>query len=292
VNISCPTHDLTGDPALRQSCEPSASVDGSFSVRPFGRQKADLDFDFTSDDRPRLVTGILTACLSEEDGSPFDAEEIWNLAVSRRIECLLWLVAASRDFDWRLTLRCPGRDCLQLIEIELPLRELITIQRDNSNRSLLEWQDDATILRLRRPTGDDQRRWRARSFADVTEARNAVIKSLVVGEDGPLTIAADAGGASDSPPALVEAIDERLEEFDPLVAFCVQVHCPHCGDETGVPLDLEEFALKELEKIQQQELESIHQLAGRYHWSESEIVELPRERRARYLRLIAAEDTS
>ncbi len=251
-----------------------------------------MDFDFTSDDRPRLVTEILTACLSDQDGSPLDAEQIWNLAVSRRIECLLRLVAASRDFNWRLTLRCPGRDCLQLIEVELPLRELIATQRDGSNRSLLEWQDGVTSLRLRRPTGDDQRRWRAWSFADVTEARSAILKSLVIGGEGPLTIAADPGAASRPPAALVETIDERLEEFDPLVAFCVQVCCPHCCTKTDVPLDLEELALKEMEKIQQQELESIHQLAVRYHWGESEIVELTPERRARYLRLIAAEDTS
>ena len=252
----------------------------------------DLDFEFTSDDRPRLVTEILTACLFDQYGSPLDAEQTWNLAVSRRIECLLRLVAASQDFDSRLTLRCPGQDCLQLIEIELPLSELIALQRDGDNRGLLEWQDGATILRLRRPTGDDQRRWRTRSFADATEARNAILRSLVVGGDGSLTIAADAGAAPDLPATLIEMIDERLEEFDPVVAFSVQVGCPHCGVKTDVPLDLEALALKELEKIQRQVLDSIHRLAMRYHWSESEIVELTPERRARYLRLIATEDTS
>src|SRR4029077_11530257 len=116
--------------------------------------------------RPRLVTELLTACLFDENGSPLDAEQIWDLAVSRRIECLLRLVAASTDFDWRLTLRCPKQDCLQLVEIELPLNELIALPRDGNNRDLLDLQDGATFLRLRRPTGDDQRRWRTRSFTD------------------------------------------------------------------------------------------------------------------------------
>jgi hypothetical protein len=292
VNTPCPTNDLIADPALRQPCEPSGRVGGSLSVRPFGRQKADLDFDFTSDDRPHLVTEILTACLFDEDGSPLDAEHIWNLAVSQRIESLLRLVAASRDFDWRLTLRCPRRDCLQLIEIELPLGELIATQRDGNNRSLLECQEGATLLRLRRPTGDDQRRWRTRSFTDATEARDAILRSLFVDGDEPVRTAPDPGAAPGSLATLVATTDERLEEFDPLVAFCVQVRCLDCGTKTDVPLDLEELALKELEKIQQQEMESIHQLAVHYHWSESEIVELTPERRARYLRLIAAEDTS
>jgi hypothetical protein len=292
VNTFSSIQDLTGDPALGQPRAPSASVDSGLSIRVFGRQKADLDFDFTSDDRPRLVTEILTACLFDEDGSPLSAEQIWNFAVSQRIECLLRLVAASEDFDLHLPLHCPGEDCLQLIEIEVPLSDLIATQRDGNNRSLLECQDGATIFRLRRPTGDDQRRWRTRSFTDATEARNAILGSLVVHGDGPLTIAAYPSAAPGLPATLIDTIDQRLEEFDLLVAFSVQVVCPHCGFKTDVPLDLEALALKELEKIQQQELESIHQLAVRYHWSESEIVELTPGRRARYLRLIAAEDRS
>ena len=55
----------------------------------FGRRKADLDFDFSTDDRPRLVTEILAACMFDQDGSPLESERAWNMPVSRRIECLM-----------------------------------------------------------------------------------------------------------------------------------------------------------------------------------------------------------
>ena len=272
--------------------EPMAPTDAPYSVRAFGTRKADLDFDFATNDRPGLVTDVLSACLLGRDGSPLATDRVWAMPVSQRIECLLRLAAAGHTFVWSVTLRCPRDDCRQLIEIELPIDDVLALQRRAEQRDLAEWQDGALSLRLRRPTGGDQRQWRAASFADATEARDAIFHTLVADAPGPEGGAAD-GDAPRTPAAnLIEMIDARLEEFDPLVAFSVQVGCPHCGLQTDFPVDLEALALSELEKVQTQLLQDLHRLATHYHWSESEILDLTPQRRARYLQLIEAGEAS
>ena len=249
----------------------------------FGRRKADLDFDFSTDDCPRLVTEILAACMFDQDGSPLESERAWNMPVSRRIECLMQLASASQPLAPRLTVRCPRGECRELGEIDLPIDEILNLQRRSEERDLAEWRGGSTVLRLRRPTGRDQRDWRSASFADELEARRVMFSALVAGADGALPEAA---------PVLIETIDDLLAEFDPLVAFSVRIACPHCEVETDFPIDLQALALGELEKIQRQLVETIHRLALGYHWSEAEILDLTPERRARYLRLIETEGKS
>ena len=258
----------------------------SFLFRPFGRQRTDLDFDFRSHDRPRLVTEVLTACLSDDHGSPLAASRVWSLPTSRRIASLLGLAAASESSVRRVTGRCPEEDCLQRIEFDLPIEEMLALQRRAEERAWLDWENGEFSLRLRRPTGCDQREWRACSFTNPLEARSAMLRSLVVEPEA----SPDAARGEDRPweetPGLAETLEGCLDEFDPLVGFSVRTFCPHCGVETDQALDLETLALSALERIQEQRLRDIHRLASRYHWSESEILGLSPERRARYLQWI------
>jgi hypothetical protein len=120
-------------------------------------------------------------------------------------------------------------------------------------------------------------------FTHFANAQNAITGTLVV--DGNQAV--DEWGAD-----FIHGLDAALEEFDPLVAFSVRAGCTQCGVETSSPIDLEVLALRELEQMQARLLREIHRLASRYHWSESEVLGLSPERRARYLRLIEMETTS
>jgi hypothetical protein len=261
--------------AQRQS-EGAVQPIAAFRVRGFGLRQADLDLDFSTDDHPRLVTDILAACLSGQDGAALEAESIWSMAVSRRIEWLLRIASTRQMIVWRATVRCPRAECRELGEIDLPLVKISALQRRAEERELAEWRDGTTVLDLRRPTGRDQRGWRSEAFADEHQARRAMVATLTTRSDG----------VAEAP---LEVVDDLLAELDPLVPFNVHFVCPRCGGEADCPIDLQAMALGELEKIQRQLVESIHRLALHYHWSESEIIELTAERRARYLRLIEAE---
>lgn len=280
MNVAPTRNRANGARKLHDSAETSSA---RFAFRPFGREKRDLEFEFTTDDRPQLITEILAACVFHPDGSSLDIEQAWNLSVSRRIEYLLCVAMGGRESGFTLTLQCPWESCRQLLEIDLPLGDVLALQRRAEDRKLMEWQDGGTILRLRRPTGCDQREWNANAFTDVANAQSAIVRSLVVGRKEAV---------EESSANLIEALDAHLEEFDPLVAFSVRVACAQCGAETNYPLDLDALALDQLERIQRQLLQEVHRLASRYHWSESEVLSLTPERRLRYLRLVEEEVAS
>jgi hypothetical protein len=268
--------DGTGPPAQPL---PKAEA-GPFALRAFAREKRDLEFQFAANDRPLLVTEILIACLRDGNGLPPEVEEAWNLSVSRRTEYLLRLAMAGRKSGLPLILKCPGANCGQALEIELPVADVIALQRRAEERDLLEWRPDGDSVRVRRPTGSDQRSWRTGVFPSFAKARSAIVRALVVEGDETLV-----GSNADS----VTALEAELGGFDPLAAFSIRVVCSLCGSDTNHGLDLEAVALRELEKIQLQLLEEVHRLAIRYHWSEDEVLGVAPERRSRYLRFIEAE---
>ena len=251
--------------------------DPSWVVRPFGREKRDLDVEFERPDRPGLITEILSACLLGGDGSAVEIDRIWDLTVSRRLEYLLRLATAGRASALPVVVQCRGESCGQLLEVSLALEDLLGLQRRAEARDLIEWTGGGKTLRLRRPTGRDQGTWRSTVFANTAEARREVVRTLA-GE-----------GATTTLENSLEALDSELAAFDPLVAFSVRIACAECGAENELPVELEELALRELKKRQGQLLRDVHRLATRYHWSEAEVFEVAPERRARYLKLIEAE---
>jgi hypothetical protein len=66
----------------------------------------------------------------------------------------------------------------------------------------------------------------------------------------------------------------------------VQATCPDCGGRLDCSLDVVSFVLEEIRRRARRLLREVHVIASAYHWSESEILALPEERRRRYLSLI------
>ena len=83
-------------------------------------------------------------------------------------------------------------------------------------------------------------------------------------------------------PKVVERAEEALEAVAPEMTDRAQTACPECGAVTEVPID-PYFCL---DLIGQELFGEVHRIASTYHWSEPEILRLPRERRRLYLQLI------
>jgi hypothetical protein len=131
-------------------------------------------------------------------------------------------------------------------------------------------------LTLRVPTGADQIRVLRTPPAG---RREALLRSLEVIE---------AGGSSALPASLaaeqVARCEAVLEAQAPELATSVQAACPECGHGNTVRID----PYGALGHSPAALLGEVHSLAWHYHWSEAEILALPRSRRARYLALIDA----
>lgn len=237
-------------------------------MRPFG-DAADLDLDFGHADRPGLVTTLLAQC-----GALRDPAYWWSQPVGLRTAALLRLVALTEQRDEiALPARCASAACGDTFEFDVPLRGL---PGDAADAGPIEVRlDDGRSLTMRRPTGDDLRRWRAVQPASRAAALRVMLDALVVeGQTGPADEA---------------TVSASIATLDPLVAFSVSCRCPACGALNEVPVDLEALALGRLVARQRALLHEVHRFASHYGWTESEVLAVPPARRARYLALIEAQ---
>jgi hypothetical protein len=231
-------------------------------MRPFGHV-VDLDVDFGQADRPGLVTTLLTNCSDRGE-----AEFWWLQPLGVRIATLLRLVAVTEQRgEISLAARC---GCGESFEFAFPL---LSLPGGTSDESPLQVHlDDERTLRVRRPTGEDLRRWRDADPASRADALRVMLDSLVIA--GPLA------------PGDEAAVSASISAMDPLVDFSVSCHCPACGTPNEVAIDLEVMALERLAARQTALVHEVHRFASSYGWTESEVLAVPPSRRAQYLRLI------
>jgi len=94
--------------------------------------------------------------------------------------------------------------------------------------------------------------------------------------------AAPAVSRDSAPSADLETLDHTLDEMSPQPALAADIECPHCRLGQQAALDPYAWVVRDTGGLDQE----VHTLALHYHWSEREILQLPRFRRARYLQLI------
>ena len=63
----------------------------------------------------------------------------------------------------------------------------------------------------------------------------------------------------------------------------MEAQCPECGHDFSVPFDPQEFFFGELRTSRDFLYREVHYLAYHYHWSEQEIMAMPRDKRRRRL---------
>jgi hypothetical protein len=223
---------------------------------------------------PEAVTLALQYSLSELGGMAPAPERIAALCVADRQFLMRelgrrlgfrggWLsakcAACSEPFDFQLDLA------------ELPVREAaddfpyvdITVADTQLRFRLPNGADQAGLLEFERE--DDARRWllkRCLERADPEQPVDDFIERLTEQE--------------------LAAVEGALEETAPVVMVQLGAGCPACGHNNSV--DLNPYSV--LDRTPNSLLNEVHQIAFHYHWSEAEILGLPRERRRQYLRLI------
>ena len=81
----------------------------------------------------------------------------------------------------------------------------------------------------------------------------------------------------------LERIEAAMETLAPNLPAELQGACPECGRAVTVQFDARWFCLQELRQRAAFIYQEVDLLARRYHWSEAEILALPRVRRAAYV---------
>jgi hypothetical protein len=133
-------------------------------------------------------------------------------------------------------------------------------------------------IEYRLPTGADQEAIGDLALADPLVALDALLARCVV------------GGTPDglSPRNRVE-IEQAMQAAACGPQLSLEATCPECGRSFTLPFDIQDFFFGEIDGTPDLLLREVHYLAFHYHWTEGEILGLPRDRRQQYLLMLADE---
>ncbi|MBA4719431.1 MAG: hypothetical protein HRO68_10205 [Nitrosopumilus sp.] len=146
----------------------------------------------------------------------------------------------------------------------------------------IEISIENNIIKLRKPTGNDQLKWHHNNYASELSMIKDMIDTLCIQKK-------DKVNYTSLTKQKIHEINEKMDEVDPLINYKLKVDCPYCNIENNYELNLEEITLKHLKGSQDKLLQTIHRLASHYHWNEKQIFSLSPWRRAKYLTLIEKE---
>jgi hypothetical protein len=221
-----------------------------------------------------------------------------SLLIADRYYLVLKLREATFGAQVQATVQCPWEACGEKVDIDFSLHDIPV--RESAEKGLLYTRELAPEAALsgaqgeqyrevvfRLPNGEDQE-----AIASVVEENEAQALALLltrcIRRLGPLHDPGPAVIHRLSPLARAE-ITRYMEEAAPQVDLTLAAHCPECEREFAVPFDLLGFFLGECKTSRELLYREVHYLAYHYHWSEQEIMALPREKRRKYIALLAEE---
>ena len=225
---------------------------------------------------PQVVTRVLASALDRVGNRPSDEELVRHLSVGdRRFLARDLSLHLGWFYPWRtfLCARCGERFDVRIDAGSLPVKPAGTGYPHCDVRLPFG------VFRFRVPSGDDQERLAALEDSpdeddDAAAAERLIEFCLVETLDGTWDRTRAATG--------VDVIERAMENAAPDVADRAQATCPSCGFVNTLELDPYEC----LRTDRADPLDDVHCIASTYHWSEADILSLPRERRLEYLRRI------
>jgi uncharacterized protein (UPF0212 family) len=87
------------------------------------------------------------------------------------------------------------------------------------------------------------------------------------------------------PPAVAEAVIEKMAEADPQADVRLLLTCPTCGQAWQATFEIASFLWSELSAWANRTLRDVHELASAYGWREADVLAMSPRRRQFYLEL-------
>src|SRR5690348_10527053 len=248
-----------------------------------------------------LVTQVLSRCVRRlGDVSPVPAAVVRELLVADRDYLLLRLRQATFGDRIRADLFCPWAECGERMSVdfsidELPVRESVRkgpVYDMILSPMALAGSGDAGDLgggevAFRLPTGADQEELSGLLATDEARALTLLLARCIErlgagGRPGADVVAALSGLAR-------AEIEAEMMRTAPMVEREIETACAECHRSFTTPVDLRRFFFGELRTDNELLYREVHYLAYHYHWSEAEIMAMPRTKRALYLDVLSGE---
>jgi hypothetical protein len=210
------------------------------------------------------VSRVLGGLVDDVEGESFGYEAAGDLCVADR-QFLMHRATTllGMAHHWIAT-ECV--ECSTRFEVEVDF-DVLPVGEAGPGFPFVTVDTEAGPIELRVPTGSDEVAIGA--VGDSAEAARALLRRCVVRGELPEVLS-----ASD-----LARIEAALDEVSPWVVTEVSGSCPACGATHQVALDPYVVMRGSASAL----YDEVHTLAWHYHWSEAEILALPRVRRQLYL---------
>jgi hypothetical protein len=252
-------------------------------LRPVGGEDEAFLIDTADGAVPsERATALLARCLVDTDADNTASA----LTVGDREALLLHLRRLTLGETFDCVLRCPEEHCGERMELELRVSDLLLPAYADARREyelVLDADGARYAVTFRLPTAADLDRAAILARSDPERGVQSILEGCVVRatrDDDLVTVDALV-------PAVCDAISAAMAEHDPQAEIELDLACPTCGAAFSIVFDTAMFFLQELDERAAQLTQEVHTLAWHYHWSERDILHMPRRRRARYLELVA-----
>jgi hypothetical protein len=245
-----------------------------------------------------LVTRLLSRCVRRLGGLGRPSEDTArDLGVGDRQYLLIRLRQLTFGDKVEMIVRCPWSDCGEASDIDFSISEVPVREAETGDGpSEIELSPEAAAasglgseplrVSFRLPTGADQELLSpvlARNEAEALSALLARCVQKVGGETASPELIARL-----APSARLE-IERAMDAAAPGIDLTLEAKCSECGRSFAVPFDAQDFILGEARGSRDLLMREIHYLAYHYHWSETDILAMPRDRRRGYIEVLADE---
>jgi len=244
-----------------------------------------------------LITTLLGRCVQRVGAiAPVGEEVARGLLVADRQYALLKLREATFGEQVRANVPCPWPDCGTRVAISFSTNDVpIEAAIDKGptytvvlSPEAMEAADEAErTISFRLPNGGDQEVLSPLLVENEARALTGLLGRclLRIGRDAQ----PDAETIARLSPRARAEIEQQMERVAPHVDLLMEATCVECGRAFSAPFDLQRFFFGELRTSGDLLYREVHYLAFHYHWSEREIMEMTRERRRRYIDVLADE---
>lgn len=244
-----------------------------------------------------LVTSVLSRGVRRlGDISPVTEDVARQFLVADRQYLLLKLRQFTFGDLVRANLFCPWPDCGRRVSTEFAIDDVpVEEAAERAPQYTVTLSPDACgegdasqrEVGFRLPNGADQEVVSALLGENEAEALSLLLIRAIQ-RIGPFVPPGADRVAALSSLARAE-IEAEMERVAPKVELNMDTACPECGRAFVVPFDLHRFFFGELRTDSDLLYREVHYLAYHYHWGEGEIMGMPRDKRQKYVELLASE---
>ncbi|WAS94826.1 hypothetical protein [Nannocystis punicea] len=217
---------------------------------------------------------VLARCLCRLGArTEVDVEDVRRLLPIDRDFLLIELDRLTFGNRRYQTIRCPAADCRRRMDIEIDLSTIVASPSSPARQRELSLASGRAV-RVRLPCAGDQEAL----FDAAADARAALLVArCLVGESEP-------AAALDAAEQVACAL--AIGNAAPRLDLALDLECPTCGGPFSHEYEPVRGLFGELRRSRSELLTEVHWLALHYHWSQAEILGLPRSLRREYLDLL------